>query len=93
MEEKVQDEGQVIIGRDASLKTVFDMVRRVARTNSTVLVTGESGTGKELVVQTLHNMSGRKGPFVPVNCGGISPISSRKRVPLLASSKRPSRAR
>lgn len=71
MEEKVQDEGQVIIGRDASLKTVFDMVRRVARTNSTVLVTGESGTGKELVVQTLHNMSGRKGPFVPVNCGAM----------------------
>ena len=68
---KVEDEGQDIVGRDASLKEVFDVVRRVARTNSTVLVTGESGTGKELVVQTLHNMSGRKGLFVPVNCGAM----------------------
>ncbi len=61
----------VIIGRDTSLKDVFDVVRRVARSAGTVLVTGESGTGKELVVQTLHNMSGRKGPFVPVNCGAM----------------------
>lgn len=60
-----------IIGEDGSLKDVFRMLRRVARTASTVLVTGETGTGKELVVQTLHEMSGRKGPFVPVNCGAI----------------------
>lgn len=60
-----------IIGEDGSLRDVFKMVRRVAKTASTVLVTGETGTGKELIVQTLHELSGRKGPFVPVNCGAI----------------------
>lgn len=70
-EADVQDESRVIIGEDASLRSVFDVVHRVARTASTVLVTGETGTGKELVVQTLHALSGRKGLFVPVNCGAM----------------------
>jgi len=49
------------------------IVRRVAPTTSTVLVQGETGTGKELVARAIHGESGRRGAFVPVNCGSISP--------------------
>ncbi len=70
-EADVQDESRVIIGEETSLKSVFDIVHRVAKTASTVLVTGETGTGKELVVRTLHDLSGRKGHFVAVNCGAM----------------------
>lgn len=48
------------------------MVIRLARVDSTVLITGESGTGKELVAETIHNYSDRKQePFIKVNCGAI----------------------
>lgn len=61
-----------IIGQSASLKRVFNVLGRVASTDSTVLVTGESGTGKELLVRALHRNSRRRNkPFVPVNCGAI----------------------
>ncbi len=61
-----------IIGQSTSLADVFRIVRKVAPTDSTVLVTGESGTGKELLVRALHDGSLRKDkPFVPVNCGAI----------------------
>jgi two-component system NtrC family response regulator len=49
------------------------VVQRVAPTASTVLIEGETGTGKELVARAIHALSGRDGPFVPVNCGSISP--------------------
>lgn len=61
-----------IIGCETSLSSVFHILKRVAPTDSTVLVSGESGTGKELVVRALHAASRRaQGPFVPVNCGAI----------------------
>jgi two-component system response regulator AtoC len=47
------------------------LVRKVAPTPSTVLVTGESGTGKEVVARALHHHSARTGPFIPVNTAGI----------------------
>ena len=48
------------------------LVRRVAPTTSTVLITGESGTGKGIVARQIHETSGRcEGPFIPVNCGAI----------------------
>lgn len=47
------------------------MIARAARGASTVLITGESGTGKELVARSIHEMSERKGDFVPVNCAAI----------------------
>jgi len=51
----------------------LDILRRVAPSSCTVLVTGESGTGKEVVVEALHRMSALKdGPFVAVNCGAIA---------------------
>ena len=70
LEEKYKFEN--IIGRSAAMNRVFDMVRRIAGTSANVLVTGDSGTGKELIARSVHANSLRaKGPFVPLNCGGL----------------------
>ncbi len=62
-----------IIGVSPPMAAVFRMVRSVAGTNSTILVTGESGTGKELVAKAIHALSPRKdAPFVSVNCGALT---------------------
>jgi DNA-binding NtrC family response regulator len=60
-----------IIGASRPMREMFDLIARAARSASTVLITGESGTGKELVARAIHEMSGRKGAFVPVNCAAI----------------------
>ena len=61
-----------IIGRHPSMQAVFEVIRRVAKTDATVLVTGESGTGKELVAVARHRLSNRaQNRFVPVHCGAI----------------------
>jgi transcriptional regulator with PAS, ATPase and Fis domain len=61
-----------ILGQNTSLAGVFRTLRKVAPTDSTVLVTGESGTGKELLVRALHRLSPRRdNAFVPINCGAI----------------------
>ena len=61
-----------IVGRSKALRDVVDVARKVARHDSTVLITGESGTGKELVARLVHTSSGRAGKaFVAVNCGAI----------------------
>jgi transcriptional regulator with GAF, ATPase, and Fis domain len=62
---EAEDEGSTpgfagIIGRHRRMHAVFDVIRRVAGTNATVLVTGESGTGKELVAQAIHARSRRR---------------------------------
>lgn len=62
-----------IIGRSPVMEELSLLIRRVAPTAASVLVEGETGTGKELVAAAIHRMSGRKGPFVPVNCIAISP--------------------
>lgn len=64
---------QQIIGEDASLLNILEVIGRVAATNASVLITGESGTGKELIAEAIHENSTRSGkPFVKVNLGGIS---------------------
>lgn len=61
------------IGTSQAMEEVFDIMRSVADTPSTVLITGESGTGKEVVARTLHQWSDRKDrPFVVVNCAALS---------------------
>lgn len=62
-----------IIGQSKAMREVTSVVQRIAPTHSTVLVEGETGTGKELVTRAIHKASGRKGGFVAVNCGSISP--------------------
>ena len=61
-----------IVGKSEPMRKVFEMIERVAPTDSTVLVTGESGTGKELVARALHRRSDvADGPFRPISCGAI----------------------
>ncbi|MFT5780766.1 MAG: two-component system response regulator HydG [Pseudomonas sp.] len=61
-----------IIGACAPMQDLFNKIRRVAPTDSTVLIQGESGTGKELVARALHNLSRRaKAPMISVNCAAI----------------------
>ena len=61
------------IGQSAAIKEIQEIIRRVSRTDSTVMVNGESGSGKELVAGLVHAQSPRKsGPFIAVNCGGFS---------------------
>jgi DNA-binding NtrC family response regulator len=60
-----------IIGASRPMRELFDHIALAARAVSTVLIIGESGTGKELVARAIHEMSERKGAFVPVNCAAI----------------------
>jgi len=61
-----------ILGKSKPMREVFDLIRRVADSQTNVLITGESGTGKELAAKAIHFNSDRKGgPFVPVNCAAI----------------------
>ncbi|OZB67291.1 MAG: sigma-54-dependent Fis family transcriptional regulator [Thiomonas sp. 14-64-326] len=66
------DSPDLLLGESPPMRTLREQVRRVAQTDSTVLVLGESGTGKELVARTVHLQSPRAArPFVAVNCGAI----------------------
>ena len=61
-----------LIGDSDEMQRVFQMIEKIASTNSTVLICGESGTGKELVARAIHYNSDRRDqPMVPVNCGAI----------------------
>jgi PAS domain S-box-containing protein len=61
-----------LLGRSDCMQAVFDAIKRVAKTDSTVLITGETGTGKELVARSIHRASGRADkPLVLVNCAAI----------------------
>ncbi|MBI3129061.1 MAG: sigma-54-dependent Fis family transcriptional regulator [Candidatus Tectomicrobia bacterium] len=62
-----------IIGKSKPMMEVFDLIRRVARSNSTVLIQGKSGTGKELVAKAIHYNSPRSSqPFIAINCSAIT---------------------
>lgn len=61
------------IAKSPAIRQVVDLARRVAKVDSTVLVTGESGSGKERIARLLHEESTRAaGPFIAVNCGAIT---------------------
>jgi DNA-binding NtrC family response regulator len=65
-------EFEMVVGRSKTMDKVMDIVKRVAATESTVLISGESGTGKELLAREIHNHSLRKNaPFVVVDCGAL----------------------
>ena len=59
--------------QNSKMQRIIDMARRVAASDSTILITGESGTGKTLLAKTMHDASVRaKGPFAVVNCATLS---------------------
>ncbi len=53
------------------MRSVYDLIRRVAASDTTILISGESGTGKELVASALHQLSARAGSFVGINCAAM----------------------
>jgi two-component system, NtrC family, response regulator AtoC len=62
-----------IIGQSPAMQEVFDTIRQVGPSRSTVLIQGESGTGKELVAHAIHRLSAQtNGPFVAVHCAALS---------------------
>jgi two-component system response regulator PilR (NtrC family) len=62
-----------ILGVSRAMVPVFEMIRSVGATSTTVLIMGESGTGKELVAKAIHAQSGRsEGPFVSVSCAAVA---------------------
>lgn len=61
----------VIIGESREMSAVKDTILRISKKPVSVLIQGESGTGKELIAKSIHEVSGRKGRFVPINCGAI----------------------
>ena len=61
-----------IVAESEQMINVCEMIKRVAPTKTTIMVTGESGTGKELVAEAIHSFSARsEGPFLPVNCAAL----------------------
>ena len=74
LEEEVLEKASFanIVGRSRSMLEIFDQIRNLAETDTTVLIQGESGTGKELVAEALHSQSPRnEGPLVKVNCSAL----------------------
>ena len=66
------DPSAFIIGHHPLMQRIMALVRRVASTDATILITGESGTGKEVVARLIHSLSTRATrPFVPINCAAI----------------------
>ncbi len=61
-----------LIGSTGAMREVFDTIRRIARTSTTVIIRGESGTGKELVARAIHDLSQRRSrAFISVNCAAL----------------------
>ncbi|MCK5832722.1 sigma-54-dependent Fis family transcriptional regulator [bacterium] len=60
-----------MVAESPQMNEVLSIISRVAPTDAPVLITGESGVGKELVARTIHDASGRKGAFIPINCAAI----------------------
>jgi two-component system response regulator AtoC len=65
-------DSEVIVAEDVATREVFDLARRAARSDVTVLITGETGSGKEVVAAEIHRASARAaGPYVRINCASI----------------------
>jgi two-component system NtrC family response regulator len=71
-EKAIRGDFSALIGNSPQMQRVFSLIRKVATTEVSVLITGESGTGKELVAREVHRLSqAREGPFIAINCGAI----------------------
>lgn len=72
-EVETQRRASTIVGKSPAIRQIFELVRRVAPTKASVLITGESGVGKELVADAIHNLSQRADkPFIKVHCAALA---------------------
>jgi len=63
---------RTLIGQHPLIQRIQALIRKVAATEATVLISGESGTGKELAARQIHTLGSRsQGPFIALNCGAI----------------------
>jgi DNA-binding NtrC family response regulator len=75
LKERIQELYEIdqIVGESSAMLKVFDMIKTVAPTDTTVMIRGESGTGKELIARAIHSNSSRRFfPIITVNCGGLT---------------------
>ena len=70
--EPLADDGRELLGDSPAMQQLRELIRRIARTDATVLIQGESGTGKELIARAIYRDSPRNGaPFIRVNCAAV----------------------
>ena len=60
-----------LVGKSEAMHKVYSLILKAAETDTNVIIYGETGCGKDLVASSIHNYSGRKGRYVPVNCGAV----------------------
>ena len=73
MDSSHQDIFRDIVGESPSMKEIFDIIERIADSDTTIIINGETGTGKGVIAKAIHQRSRRhNGPFVQINCGAIS---------------------
>ncbi len=63
--------GEDLIGQSPAMRRCLDLVAQAAPSEATILLSGESGTGKEMIARKIHDLSGRSGPYVAVNCAAL----------------------
>jgi DNA-binding NtrC family response regulator len=76
LRDELQETGRLgeMVGRSRSMQALFEVVRKVSRSEAPILITGPSGSGKEVAARTIHKLSRRAGKaFVAFNCGAVSP--------------------
>ncbi len=71
-EQPLSSSGAPVVGSSPAMKAIAELVRDAAPSRSNILICGESGTGKEVIARAIHDVSGRKGLFVPVHCAALS---------------------
>ena len=72
LRERIDKSAKGVVGVSRKMSALLDLVDRIGKTSSTVLVSGESGTGKELIARAIHEVSTRAArPFVSINCGAM----------------------